>query len=177
MVAAAALFGALQMTAALIPVFWLFAALMLPIGIMGLTFNVTANSSVQLAADPAMRGRVMSLFMMVFVGGTPIGGPLMGWITDAYGAQVGFLSGGLISLLSAVAVGFALSRAAGLRPRVQGWRVTFVPREAVRESTPGAPQDDPREAPKDSAREIPCESQPVRKSDLALAAPRAESGA
>lgn len=145
MVAAAALFGVLQMAAALSPSFWLFAALMLPIGIMGLTFNVTANSSVQLAADPAMRGRVMSLFMMVFVGGTPIGGPIMGWITDTYGARIGFLSGGLVSLLAAGLVGFALSRAAGLRMRVRGVRVTFVPRE-----------------------------RPAEKAQLALAAPRSD---
>ncbi|MCK1795351.1 MFS transporter [Streptomyces sp. XM4193] len=129
MVAAAGLFGVLQIVAAVAPTYWLFALLMLPIGIMGLTFNVTANSSVQLAADPAMRGRVMSLFMMVFVGGTPIGGPLMGWITDTYGARIGFASGGLVSLLSAGLVGLALARAAGLRMQVRSYRVTFVPRD------------------------------------------------
>ena len=65
-----------------------------------------------------MRGRVMSLYMMVFVGGTPIGGPIMGWITDTFGARVGFLSGGVISAVIAVVVGLALARAGGLRLRV-----------------------------------------------------------
>ncbi|WP_181766067.1 MFS transporter [Streptomyces albidus (ex Kaewkla and Franco 2022)] len=133
MVGAALLFGVLETVAALTPSFWLFAALMAPIGIMGLTFNVTANASVQLASDPTMRGRVMSLYMMVFVGGTPIGGPVMGWVTDTFGARVGFLSGGLISAVIAVGVGLALARAGGLRLRVdlrRGHRhLVFVPRE------------------------------------------------
>ncbi|MFC4494496.1 MFS transporter [Streptomyces ovatisporus] len=144
MAGAALLFGVLEMIAALTPSFWLFAALMAPIGIMGLTFNVTANSSVQLASDPAMRGRVMSLYMMVFMGGTPIGGPVMGWITDTFGARVGFLSGGVVSAVVAVGVGLALARAGGLRLRFdmrRGHRhLRFVPRESGSEpdADPGA---------------------------------------
>ncbi|MGH3313592.1 MAG: MFS transporter, partial [Streptomyces sp.] len=114
-----------------------------PIGIMGLTFNVTANSSVQLASAPAMRGRVMSLYMMVFVGGTPIGGPLMGWITDTFGARVGFLSGGLVSAVIAVGVGLILARACGLRLRLdlrRGHRhVRFVPRAVAGEEPAETP--------------------------------------
>ncbi|MBY8882470.1 MFS transporter [Actinacidiphila acidipaludis] len=141
LVAAAAVFGLLEATAALAPAFWVFAALLVPIGIFGLTFNTTANASVQLATEPVMRGRVMSLYMMVFVGGTPIGGPVMGWVTDTYGARIGFLSGGLIAAAAAVAVGFALARAGGLRVRVNLRRgedrpfIAFVPRE---ESADGA---------------------------------------
>ncbi|NLU70957.1 MFS transporter [Streptomyces sp. HNM0574] len=135
MAGAALLFGVLEMAAAVSPSFWLFAALMAPIGIMGLTFNVTANASVQMASDPLMRGRVMSLYMMVFVGGTPIGGPLMGWVTDTFGARIGFLSGGLISAGIAVLVGLVLARASGLRLRVdlrRGHRhVAFVPRSGA----------------------------------------------
>ncbi|MCC3770486.1 MFS transporter, partial [Streptomyces sp. UNOC14_S4] len=102
LVGAALLFGLLELTAALAPAFWLFAALLVPIGTLGMTVNVTANSGLQLATDPAMRGRVMSLFMMVFVGGTPVGAPLVGWVTDVYGARVGFLAGGAVSALAAV---------------------------------------------------------------------------
>ncbi|THA25849.1 MFS transporter [Streptomyces sp. RKND-216] len=142
MLGAALLFGVLEMAAALTPSFWLFAAVMLPIGVMGMTFNVTANSSVQLASDPTMRGRVMSLYMMVFVGGTPIGGPIMGWITDTYGARAGFLAGGLVSALVAVGVALALARASGLRLAFRpgnGRRVlTFVPREEEPSGVPAA---------------------------------------
>lgn len=132
LVGAALLFGVLEVAAGLAPTFWVFAALMVPIGVFGLTFNVTANSSVQLATDPAMRGRVMSLYMMVFVGGTPIGGPLVGWVTDTYGARVGFVAGGVISALAAVVVGLVLVRIGGHRLRVDlrrgQRRVRLVPR-------------------------------------------------
>ncbi|WP_079166246.1 MFS transporter, partial [Streptomyces oceani] len=140
-VTAALLFGIGMVVAAVTPSFWVFALLMVPIGALGLTFNVTANASVQLASDAHMRGRVMSLYMMVFVGGTPIGGPIMGWITDTWGARVGLLSGGLISALVAVAVGVALARVSGLRPRVDlrdGRRpVAFVPRQRKTPSDAG----------------------------------------
>ncbi|MFD7229699.1 MFS transporter [Streptomyces sp. NPDC059881] len=118
LVGAAALFGALEITAALSPSFWLFAALLVPIGMMGLTVNVTANSSVQMATDPAMRGRVMSLYMMVFVGGTPLGAPIVGWLTDTYGARVGFAAGGAVAIVAAAAIGLILVRVGGLRVKV-----------------------------------------------------------
>ncbi|MFI1938472.1 MFS transporter [Streptomyces purpureus] len=135
LVGAAALFGLLEIVTAFAPSFWLFAALMVPIGMFGLTVNVTANSSVQMATDPAMRGRVMSLFMMVFTGGTPLGAPLFGWITDTYGPRVGFAAGGLISLAAAVTVGLVLARVGGLKVAV-GWRrghpeVRFVERRKL----------------------------------------------
>lgn len=135
LVGAALGFGLLEITAALAPSFWVFALLLVPIGMCGLTINVTANSGIQLAADPAMRGRVMSLFMMVFMGGTPLGAPLVGWVTDEYGPRVGFLAGGVVSTLAATAIGLVLLRAGGLRMRV-GFRrgqpvVAFVPRQAV----------------------------------------------
>ncbi|RSS32000.1 MFS transporter [Streptomyces sp. WAC08241] len=135
LVIAAGVFGVLEVVAALSPTFWLFALLLVPIGMIGLTVNVTANSAVQMATDPAMRGRVMSLYMMVFAGGTPIGAPLLGWVTDVYGARVGFAVGGVISLVAAVVVGLVLARVGGLKVAV-GWRrghpqVRFVARERL----------------------------------------------
>ncbi|MFF8607810.1 MFS transporter [Streptomyces sp. NPDC015346] len=133
LVGAAVAFGVLEIAAALSPSFWLFALLLVPIGMFGLTVNITANSAVQLATDPAMRGRVMSLYMMVFAGGTPIGAPLLGWITDTYGPRIGFATGGLISLTAAVVVGLVLARVGGLKMTF-GWhhghpQVRFVARE------------------------------------------------
>ncbi|XUM04654.1 MFS transporter [Streptomyces venezuelae ATCC 10712] len=134
-VVAAAVFGALEVAAALSPTFWLFAVLLVPVGTIGLTVNIAANSAVQMATDPVMRGRVMSLYMMVFAGGTPIGAPLLGWVTDTYGARVGFAAGGLISLIAAVVVGLVLARVGGLKVAM-GWhrghpRVRFVARERL----------------------------------------------
>ncbi|MER6122220.1 MFS transporter [Streptomyces sp. NPDC001795] len=133
LIAAAALFGALELVAAGAPSLWLFSLLMVPIGIFGLTVNVTANTAVQMGTDPAMRGRVMALFMMVFMGGTPLGAPVVGWITDTFGARVGFAAGGLVSAAAAVTIGLILARSGGLRLAV-GWqhghpRMRFVPRE------------------------------------------------
>ncbi len=55
-----------------------------------ITFQATANSLLQLNSDPAFRGRVMALYVMVFLGTTPIGGPIVGWIAQQFGARVGF---------------------------------------------------------------------------------------
>ncbi|WP_330289039.1 MFS transporter [Streptomyces sp. NBC_00576] len=115
LVAAAVAFGALEIVAATAPSLWLFALLMVPIGIAGLTVNVTANTSVQMSTDPAMRGRVMALFMMVFMGGTPVGAPIVGWITDQYGPRVGLAFGGIVATAAALTVGLVLARVGGLR--------------------------------------------------------------
>ncbi|MEU2112254.1 MFS transporter [Streptomyces sp. NPDC019507] len=132
---AAALFGVLEIAAAFSPSFWLFAALLVPIGMVGLTVNVTANSSVQMATDPVMRGRVMSLYMMVFVGGTPVGAPIVGWITDTYGVRAGMATGGAVAAIAAVAIGLILVRAGGMRLKLDlrpGHRhVRMVPRERL----------------------------------------------
>ncbi|BAU85160.1 integral membrane efflux protein [Streptomyces laurentii] len=136
LVIAAVVFGALEIMAALSPSFWLFALLLVPIGMIGLTVNISANSAVQMATDPVMRGRVMSLYMMVFAGGTPIGAPLLGWVTDSFGPRIGFATGGLVSLLAAAVIGAILARSGGLKLSV-GWHrghpsVRFVPNGRTR---------------------------------------------
>ncbi|MZD09919.1 MFS transporter [Streptomyces sp. SID5785] len=133
LVGAAIGFGTLEILAAWAPGVWAFAPLIVLLGILGLTVNVTANSTVQMGTEPEMRGRVMSLFMMVFTGGTPLGGPLFGWLADQYGVRVSFMLGGVICAAAAVGVGFMLARAANLRLKVdlrRGERhLQFVPRE------------------------------------------------
>ncbi|MEV6577479.1 MFS transporter [Streptomyces sp. NPDC051582] len=133
LVAAAALFSALEVVTAFAPGFWLFAALLVPIGMFGLTVNVTANASVQMATDPEMRGRVMALYMMVFTGGTPVGAPVVGWVTDTYGARIGMAAGGLVSLVAAATIAVVLSRVGNLRLSVSRRGVTFVPSLRPRE--------------------------------------------
>ncbi len=138
---AAMIFGTLEMIAATVPSMWMYVAMLTFVGMFGITVNTTANSSVQLASDPAMRGRVMSLFMMVFVGGTPIGGPLVGWITDTWGPRISFALGGLISAAAALGIALVLLRVGGMRLRFDlrapGRRVTLVPRAAAPEPEPG----------------------------------------
>ncbi|GGV76632.1 MFS transporter [Streptomyces griseoloalbus] len=126
-------FGVVEIVAAVSPALWMFALLMIPLGLFAMTVNVTTNTSLQMATDPAVRGRVMALYMMVFLGGSPVGAPIVGWITDTYGARVGLAAGGAIAALAAAVIGLILARVGGLRLSV-GWhgghpRVRFVPRE------------------------------------------------
>ncbi|MEU9347683.1 MFS transporter [Streptomyces sp. NPDC048278] len=110
-------FGLLEAAAALSPSRGVFLVLLAPVGLFALTFNTTVNVRLHIATDPAMRGRVMSMLMIVFVCGTPIGGPAAGWITDTYGARFGLLCGGLVTAGTAIGIGAVLARTAGLRLR------------------------------------------------------------
>jgi MFS family permease len=138
LVGAALAFGILEAAAGLAPDYWSFAALLTLVGLFGLTVNTAANSLVQLRTDPAMRGRVMSLFMMVFAGGTPLGAPLVGWLTEQYGPRVGLLACGLVSGVAAAAIGAVLARIGNLRLQVDLQRgpehhlLAFVPRQQPR---------------------------------------------
>ncbi|MFF9217932.1 MFS transporter [Streptomyces viridosporus] len=140
LVLAALAFGALEIVAAGAPTLWMFALLMVPIGLFAMTVNVTTNTSIQMSTDPAVRGRVMALYMMVFLGGAPVGAPIVGWVTDTYGARVGLAVGGAIAMAAAAVIGLILARVGGLRLSV-GWRnghpqVRFVPRERQKALAP-----------------------------------------
>ncbi|MGA2528842.1 MAG: MFS transporter [Acidimicrobiales bacterium] len=89
------------------------------VGWASVTFLATGNSTLQLQADPSMRGRVMSLWAVAFQGSTPIGGPLIGWIVAATSARVGLGTGGL-ACLAAAAIGlFAMHKLGVLRGRAR----------------------------------------------------------
>jgi MFS family permease len=105
-----AAFGGAQFAAALAPGLGAFLAALVVMGMVNLAFQAMANSSVQTWVDADVRGRVMSLYMLAFVGGTPLGGPVVGWITDALGARAGMAFCGLVPLLAAVVVACVLAR-------------------------------------------------------------------
>ena len=109
-VAAAAAFGLLQAAAALAPGMAGFLVLLAAMGFVNLICQAMANASVQLAVDPELRGRVMGLYMLVFIGGTPIGAPIIGAITSHYGARTGMASCGLITVVAAVITAVAMAR-------------------------------------------------------------------
>ncbi len=75
-------------------------ALMLA-GATSITFIATANTTLQLASAPEMRGRVMAIYVVLFLGSTPIGGPLIGWISGTYGARSGLAVGGVAAVVAA----------------------------------------------------------------------------
>ncbi|WP_337189787.1 MFS transporter [Ornithinimicrobium cavernae] len=71
----------------LAPSFTVYTLLLIPTGLTALTVMVTANSMIQLSVAPEVRGRVMALYMAVFMGGTPLGSPFIGWIGETLGAR------------------------------------------------------------------------------------------
>jgi len=109
-VAAAAAFGLVQAAAAIAPDLAVFLTLLAGMGFLNLAFQSMANASVQLAVDPQLRGRVMGLYMLGFVGGTPIGAPIVGVLTSQFGARAGMAVCGVVPALAAVAVAAALAR-------------------------------------------------------------------
>jgi len=82
-----------------------------------LTFTTAANASTQLNTAPEMRGRVMGLYMLVFLGGTPLGSPLAGWLAAVFGARLSMVAGGVISVAATVVVTYLLARSRGVRVR------------------------------------------------------------
>ena len=71
------------------------------VGASNLVFIATANATLQVTCDDKMRGRVMALYAIVFLGGTPVGGPIIGWIAEQFGGRAGVLAGGVVALLAA----------------------------------------------------------------------------
>nr|WP_243795485.1 MFS transporter [Saccharopolyspora gloriosae] len=110
MVLGAAAFGLLEAVGALMPDYWSFAVMLIPVGIAVMTFTTSANSTVQLSVDPSMRGRVMGLYMLLFLGGKPLGGLASGWLAEVLGPRSPVLLGGVASLLAAAGCGLLLWR-------------------------------------------------------------------
>ena len=109
-VASAAVFGALEAAAALAPDLAVFLALLVAMGFINLVCQAMANASVQLAVDPELRGRVMGLYMLVFIGGTPFGAPVVGAITSHFGARTGMFVCGVVPAVAAVMVAAVVAR-------------------------------------------------------------------
>jgi len=101
LIAALVGFGFSATLAGLAPTYLVFALALIPLGLSALTVMTTANASVQLAADPQMRGRVMALYMAVFMGGTPIGAPIIGWVGETFGARWTILIGAAVAFVIA----------------------------------------------------------------------------
>ena len=138
----AAVFGALGLVASQASSVVVLAVLLVPIGAASITFIAAANTMLQLTARPDMRGRVMALHGIVFLGSTPIGAPLIGWISENFGARVGLATGAGLSLLAALA-GFAFIKRDVIEARLR----TVLPLRRRTEHLPaqGAPDNLPVE--------------------------------
>lgn len=121
---AAFAFGVFEVVVGLMPTYTAFAIALVPVGVALMTFMTTANATVQLAVAPEMRGRVMGLYMLVFLGGNPIGAPMVGWMAHEWGPRSPLYIGGSIAALAAVACGIVLARRGGVK--LPAWRRTRV---------------------------------------------------
>ncbi|MEV4716844.1 MFS transporter [Micromonospora noduli] len=105
--------------------YWLVVALLVPTGFCMVFFAQAANQRIQMGVDAAFRGRVMALWVLVFLGTNPVGAPLIGWVAEHYGAGASIWMGGLISLAAAVVALTWQLRHSGARLR---FRVLPMPR-------------------------------------------------
>ncbi|MEA2475915.1 MAG: hypothetical protein QOC87_114 [Actinomycetota bacterium] len=127
-------FGILMILAGIAPSLALEVAVLIPLGAVSIAFIATANSTLQLNSSDSMRGRVMALYSIVFLGSTPIGGPLVGWIAQSSSVGLAFVIPGIATAASGVAAMWALRRstlAAG---------ETDVPERLPEDPAPGEPR-------------------------------------
>lgn len=102
-IGAAFAFGVTSGLMALAPTFELYAVAAVFVGFSSLTMITAANTVIQLSTEPNMRGRVMSLYLLVFLGSTPVGSPIVGWIAEEWGGRWSIGVGAIASVLVAVA--------------------------------------------------------------------------
>jgi len=113
------LFGALILLACAMPSL---AAMLLVLPWMGaasIGFIALANSNLQLAAEPEMRGRVMALYSMAFLGSTPVGGPIVGWVGETFGARWSLALGGVTAVVASLLAWRSLQRPASASAAAQ----------------------------------------------------------
>ncbi|RFA15960.1 MFS transporter [Subtercola boreus] len=131
----AGVFGLLQALAGFMTDQLFFSAVLIGVGFANLLFITGANSLVQLSSNTTVRGRVMSVYVIVLLGGQAIGGPLMGFIVETWGAHVGMAISGLAPVLAATVIGIVLARQGRLRLRLHLLR---APRFISIEPQPGS---------------------------------------
>lgn len=111
LVAASLAFGVLMLALSAAPTEIFAAIALVPVGAASVAFSASVNSALQLAVAPAMRGRVMALYSVVFLGSTPIGAPLMGWLANTAGPRTAFALGGAVAVAAGLGARAAFARA------------------------------------------------------------------
>jgi MFS family permease len=106
-------FAAAEVLVALSPTVPLQLLALIPLGAVSVTFAAGVNSLLQLEVEPSMRGRVMALYSVVFLGSTPIGAPIVGWLAEVAGPRAGLALGAAAALVAAIGGMIAFARAAG----------------------------------------------------------------
>ena len=118
LVVSALAFGAAELLVALAPTLDLQLLALVPLGAASVTFAAGVNSILQISVEPAMRGRVMSLYSVVFLGSTPIGAPLVGWLAQEAGPRAGLYAGAAAAIVASGAALVAFTPAGERRLRL-----------------------------------------------------------
>ncbi|KZF03401.1 MFS transporter [Rhodococcus sp. EPR-157] len=111
-------FGVFELLVGLMPNYILVALLLIPTGALNLTFSTSAMNILQMSVPSDMRGRVMGIYMLCFLGGTPIGSPVLGWLADVVDPRAPLVVGGVVSVASGLFAAVYLLRHNNLRVRV-----------------------------------------------------------
>jgi MFS family permease len=104
LIATGFVFGVALLAAAYAPTVAVEAILLIPVGVASMAFLATANSTLQLSSPANMRGRVMALYSLLFVGGTAVGGPTAAWVAQTFGPRMGLAFGAVLSILASGAL-------------------------------------------------------------------------
>ncbi|MCU1440186.1 MAG: transporter [Rhodoglobus sp.] len=127
----AMLYGLLQALAGLAPFYPMFLVLLVSIGLSRLLYSTAAETMVQLSSNLAIRGRVVSFWVMVIVGGQAIGGPLIGWLAEHFGPRTAMVISGAVPAVAAAVIALVLAHSGQLKvtvtPRRGSW-IAIVPR-------------------------------------------------
>jgi len=113
-IGAAVAFGAVEIVAGLMPSYLTFALVLPLCGFTALTLITTANALVQMSTDAVVRGRVMALYLAIFMGGTPVGAPLLGWVAERYGARWTLVGGGALTMFGTLLATAVFARSQNL---------------------------------------------------------------
>lgn len=128
----AVIFGALETLLGFAPTFGITLAMLVPTGFFMIFFMQAANQRVQMGTDGVFRGRVMALYVLVFMGTTPVGAPLVGWCAEVFGPRSVVWGGGAVSMIAALVVLVMEQRRHNVRVRLalNPVRLTMVPKPA-----------------------------------------------
>ncbi len=112
-----------EILSGLAPTYLLFAISQPLCGVTSLLMIATANAFVQMSVTAEMRGRVMALYMCIFMGGTPLGAPILGWVAEQWGARWTLIGGGALTFVGTVVATALMAGRQGVQftPRLRPW--------------------------------------------------------
>ncbi|WP_149085954.1 MULTISPECIES: MFS transporter [Microbacterium] len=135
-------FGIAAFVSAAMPTYLSYAVTLTFTGFMIVTLLTTANGYVQITTDPALRGRVLALYMAVIMGSTPVGAPIAGWVADAFGPRAAIMLGGTAGFIAcAIGVTWVLTSGRLRRQESSRFRLTLDETRPLRVVQPVEPVD------------------------------------